>query len=184
MSESAPRPNSPRVTCGAKHLVLVGMMGVGKSSVGRMLARKLDRPLLDSDELIEQRSGRTVREIWATDGEATFRTLENETLVDVLASDEPSVVAAAGGVVLSEANRSALASGDAHVVWLLADVDLLIERVKNGMHRPLLDEDPEGTLRAMHRDREALYQEVADAIVSVDHRSVHDVTQAVLRCAG
>lgn len=175
---------SPALICGAKHLVLVGMMGAGKSSVGRMLARKLDRPLLDSDEMIEQRSGRTVREIWATDGEAAFRAIETETLVDALASDEPSVVAAAGGVVLSAANRTALAASDAHVVWLLADVDLLVQRVKNGMHRPLLDEDPEGMLRTMHHDREALYKEVADAIVSVDHRSVHDVTKAVLRCAG
>jgi len=175
---------TPRSICGAKHLVLVGMMGAGKSSVGRMLAHELDRPLLDSDELIEERTGRTVREIWASDGEAAFRVLETETLVDALASDEPSIVAAAGGVVLAEANRAALASSDAHVVWLLADVDLLVDRVKNGMHRPLLDADPEGTLRKMHADREALYREVADAIVSVDHRSIRDVAKAVLRCAG
>ena len=81
--------------CGAKHLVLIGMMGAGKSSVGRVLARKLDRPLLDSDELIEQRSGRTVREIWTTDGEAEFRKLETMTLIDVLSGDEPSVIALA-----------------------------------------------------------------------------------------
>lgn len=180
MSTATPQSS----TCGAKHLVLVGMMGAGKSSVGRVLARKLARPLLDSDELIEQHTGRTVREIWASDGEEEFRALETETLVEALRSDEPSVVAAAGGVVLSAANRAVLASTDAHVVWLLADVDLLVERVKNGPHRPLLDADPEGTLRAMRTDREALYQEVADAIVSVDHRSVHDVAQAVLRCAG
>jgi shikimate kinase len=170
--------------CGPKHLVLVGMMGAGKSSVGRVLARKLDRPLLDSDELIEYRTGRTVREIWSTDGEAKFRELETEALVEALSDDEPSVVAAAGGVVLSEANRVALAASDAHVVWLLANVEILIDRVKNGAHRPLLDDDPEGMLRTMYADRESLYQEVADAIVSVDHRTVHDVAQAVLRCAG
>ena len=170
--------------CGAKHLVLVGMMGAGKSSVGRVLARKLDRPLLDSDELIEQQTGRTVREIWMTDGEAAFREMETGTLVDALNDDEPSVVAAAGGVVLSAANRTALTESDAHVVWLLANVDVLIDRVKNGSHRPLLDDDPEVMLRAMHQDRDDLYREVADAIVSVDNRSVHDVAQAVLRCAG
>ncbi len=169
---------------GPKHLVLVGMMGAGKSSVGRVLARKLDRPLLDSDELIEHRTGRTVREIWSTDGEAAFRELETQALVDALGDDEPSVVAAAGGVVLSEANRVALATSDAHVVWLLANVEILIDRVKNGAHRPLLDDDPEAMLRRMYADRESLYQEVADAIVSVDHRTVHDVAQAVLRCAG
>lgn len=160
------------------------MMGAGKSSVGRVLARKLDRPLLDSDELIEEQTGRTVREIWSSDGEAAFRALETETLIGALDADEPSVVAAAGGVVLSEANRSILVGSDAHVVWLLANVEVLIDRVKNGGHRPLLDDDPEAMLRTMYNDREALYQEVADAIVSVDNRSVHDVAQAVLRCAG
>jgi len=119
-----------------------------------------------------------------TDGEAEFRELETKTLVDALNDDEPSVVAAAGGVVLSAANRTALTESDAHVVWLLANVDVLIDRVKNGSHRPLLDDDPEAMLRAMHQDRDDLYREVADAIVSVDNRSVHDVAQAVLRCAG
>jgi len=166
------------------HLVLVGMMGVGKSTVGRMVALELDRPLFDSDDMIEERTGRTVREIWSTDGEAAFRALETETLVEALAEPEESVIAAAGGVVLSERNREALQGADAHVVWLLADVDVVVERVRNGMHRPLLDEDPEGTLRRMHVDRAPLYQEVADAIVSVDHRSAHDVAKAVLRCCG
>jgi shikimate kinase len=158
------------------------MMGVGKSTVGRLLAAELDRPLYDSDEMIEQRTGRTVREIWSTDGEAAFRELETAVLVDALAADEPSVIAAAGGIVLSARNREALAGAGAHVVWLLADVDVLLDRVRNGPHRPLLDDDPEGTLRQMFETRAALYQEVADAIVSVDHRSPLDVTRAVLRC--
>lgn len=158
------------------------MMGVGKSTVGRLVAAELDRPLFDSDEMIEQRTGRSVREIWSADGEPAFRALETDTLVEALAAPEPSVIAAAGGVVLSEANRSALANADAHVVWLLADVDVLLERVRNGMHRPLLDDDPEGTLRRMYHDREALYQDVADAIVSVDNRTANEVARAVLRC--
>lgn len=171
--------------CGdRRHIVLVGMMGAGKTTVGRVLARLLDRPLLDSDHLIEQRTGRTVREIWRDDGEAAFRELEAATLVDALADDVPAVIAAAGGVVLSPANRAALVGSDAHVVWLMADADLLVQRVKNGPHRPLLDDDPVATLRQMFVDREALYREVADAVVSVDHRSIHDVAQAVLRCAG
>jgi shikimate kinase len=158
------------------------MMGVGKSTVGRLVAAELDRPLFDSDEMIEERTGRTVREIWTTDGEAAFRALETETLLEALAEPEQSVIAAAGGVVLSERNRAALQGADAHVVWLLADVELLVDRVRNGMHRPLLDDDPETVLRALDAVRAPLYQEVADAIVSVDHRSPHDVAKAVLRC--
>ena len=160
------------------------MMGVGKSTVGRALASELGRPIFDSDEMIEERTGRTVREIWITDGEAAFRALETEVLLDALASPEPSVIAAAGGVVLSEANRLALRGPDAHVVWLCCEVDVLVDRVRSGGHRPLLDEDPEAALRRLHDVRAPLYQEVADAIVSVDNRSVGDVTRAVLRCCG
>jgi shikimate kinase len=169
--------------CDGRHIVLVGMMGVGKSSVGRLIARKLDRPLLDSDKLVEERAGRSVREIWEADGEQCFRALEAETLEATLAGEEPSIVAAAGGVVLAEGNRATLMSSDAHVVWLLASLDVLLERVKNGVHRPLLDNDPEAMLRTMFEEREALYREVADAVVSVDNRSIHDVANAVLRCA-
>ncbi|MGB0114392.1 MAG: shikimate kinase [Ilumatobacteraceae bacterium] len=165
-----------------RHIVLVGMMGVGKSTVGRVLAAHLDRPLHDTDEMIEERTGRTVREIWVTDGEPAFRAVETETIADVLADAEPSVIAAAGGVVLSDVNRRALRESEAHVVWLLADESVLLERVRNGMHRPALDDDPEATLRKMFAEREALYQDVADAIVSVDRRSVNDVAKAVLRC--
>lgn len=171
-------------TCTDSHIVLVGMMGAGKSSVGRALARKLGRQLLDSDEMIEGRTGRTVREIWSADGEPAFRKLETEVLSEAIAATEPAIIAAAGGVVLSEDNRSVLKGAGAHVVWLLADVELLLDRVKAGMHRPLLDEDPEGTLRTMYEQRSDLYQEVADAIVSVDNRSINDVAGAVLRCAG
>lgn len=165
------------------HIVLVGMMGAGKSTVGRALADELGRRLYDSDEMIEAATGRTVRQIWEAEGEAAYRTLETDVLRTALDDAEPAVIAAAGGVVLSEENREMLRAGDAFVVWLLAGVDVLLDRVRNGMHRPLLDADPEGTLRAMYRDREALYQEVADAIVSVDHRSFNEVLQAVLRCA-
>jgi shikimate kinase len=170
--------------CTDSHIVLVGMMGAGKSSVGRALARRLDRKLVDSDEMIEEREGRSVREIWIDDGEPAFRELEAEVLADAIDAPTPSIVAAAGGVVLSEANRAVLKGDSAHVVWLLADVELLLERVRNGMHRPLLDHDPEGTLRAMYEERSDLYQDVADAIVSVDHRSINDVAGAVLRCTG
>ncbi len=168
----------------SRHLVLVGMMGVGKSTVGRAVASALGRPLHDSDEMIEERTGRTVRDIWITDGEPAFRALETEVLVDALAQSEPCVIAAAGGVVMSEANRKALEGPAAHVVWLRSEVDVLLDRVRSGGHRPLLDDDPEATLRRLYDERAPLYQEVADAIVSVDNRSVNDVTKAVLRCCG
>jgi shikimate kinase len=164
-----------------QHLVLVGMMGSGKSTVAKLLAERMRRPVLDTDALIEQRTGRTVRDIFSTDGEAAFRELEAEVLGEVLSSPRPVIVAAAGGVVLGEANRAALRRSGARVVWLCADPATLVERVKGGPHRPLLDADPAGTLQRMFVEREALYREVADAIVLVDHRSAAEVAEAVLR---
>lgn len=164
-----------------QHLVLVGMMGSGKTTIARVVGERLGRPVLDSDQLIEERTGRTVREIFATDGEAAFRALETEVLRAALAATTPSVIAAAGGVVLSGENRRLLAEAPARVVWLCADPATLVERVRGGGHRPLLDADPAGTLQRMYVEREPLYREVADAIVLVDHRSVSEVVEAVLR---
>ena len=164
-----------------QHVVLVGMMGAGKSTVARVLAARLGRDVCDSDVKIERDTGRTVREIFAEEGEPAFRSLETAALIDALADPEPHVIAAAGGVVLAEANRAALRASAARVVWLSADIDTLVARVASGVHRPLLDGDPEAALRRLAAEREPLYREVADAIVSVDGRSVDEVVEAVLR---
>ena len=164
-----------------QHLVLVGLMGSGKTTVARIAAERLGRQVIDSDTVIEKATGRTVREIFADDGEDAFRKLETAALLDALASPEPAVIAAAGGVVLREENRAALKQSNAKVVWLCASPALLVERAASGGHRPLLDEDPAGTLQRMHDQRQELYREVADAIVLVDNRSPYDVAEAVLR---
>jgi shikimate kinase len=166
----------------SQHLVLVGMMGSGKSSVGRVLSSRLQRPLFDSDELIEESAGRSIREIWEADGELAFRNLETQALSDTLRRVEPSVVATGGGVVLSESNRKMLIESEAHVVWLKLNIEDLLDRVRNGVHRPLLDDDPEAKLRTIATEREPLYREVADAIVSAENRSQIEVAKAVMRC--
>jgi shikimate kinase len=164
-----------------QHLVLVGLMGSGKSTVARIVAERLGRRVVDSDAVIESATGRTVRQIFIDDGEDAFRALETAALLDALASPVPAVIAAAGGVVLRDENRTALKNSSAKVVWLCATPALLIERVTSGAHRPLLDDDPAGTLQRMHETRDPLYREVADVIVLVDHRSVGEVVEAVLR---
>ncbi len=164
-----------------QHLVLVGLMGSGKTTVARIAAERLGRQVIDSDAVIENATGRTVREIFADDGEDAFRSLETAALLDALANPVPAVIAAAGGVVLREQNREALKQSNARVVWLCATPEVLVARATSGCHRPLLDDDPEGTLQRMHAQREELYREVADAIVLVDQRSPNEVVEAVLR---
>jgi shikimate kinase len=164
-----------------QHLVLVGLMGSGKTTVARVVAERLGRRIVDSDAVIERNTGRTVRQIFADDGEEAFRTLETAALLDALQTEAPLVIAAAGGVVLREENRRALKESPAKVVWLCASPAVLVERVGSGVHRPLLDDDPAGTLRKMYEEREAFYREVADVIVLVDHRTVNEVVEAVLR---
>jgi shikimate kinase len=162
------------------HLVLVGMMGSGKTTVGRLAAAALRRPFLDSDEMIEAREGRTVRDIWLEQGEPVYRDLETAVLREALASEEPAVVAAAGGVVLREANRRLLESARVCTVRLQADPDVLIERVGRQGHRPLLDDDPLGTLHRLAEEREPLYREVAAATVDVGDRSAEEIAAEVL----
>jgi len=163
-----------------EHVVLVGLMGVGKSTVGARLSEVLGWPLVDSDEQVEAATGRTVREIFERDGEAVFRAFEARALADALDAPGPSIVAAAGGVVLAEENRRRLKAPKIEVVWLRADATTVAARAAEGVHRPLLADDPVGVLARMAVEREPLYREVADHVVSVDGRSVEEVTGAVL----
>jgi shikimate kinase len=152
------------------------MPGAGKTSVGRRLAKRLDRPFVDADDELVRRSGRSVRDWFALEGEEAFRAAESALLADLIAAPGASVVAAGGGAVLADANRELLRGDRATVVWLRADVPYLLSRVLQKQdHRPLLDEDPEARLRTLHEARTPLYAEVADITIDVEPvRAEHD----------
>lgn len=139
-----------------KTVVLVGMMGAGKTAVGTQLARMLQVPFRDSDDEIVKAANMTIPEIFARDGEGFFRQKESQ-VISRLLSEEPSVLSTGGGAYLSEANRKAIeASGVA--VWLRADVELLWSRVRHRTNRPLLrTENPYETLRTLYAGREPVY---------------------------
>ena len=160
-------------------MVLVGMMGAGKTTVARALAGRLGRPVLDSDTEVERRTGTTVQALWAAGQVERFRALESEVLRDALRSEVPSVVAAAGGVVLDPASRGLL---ERHwpVVWLRARPATLSRRVGDGAGRPLLAGDPRGALARLDRERRPLYAEVADLVIDVDGLGVERVADLVL----
>ena len=150
------------------HIALVGLSGSGKSTVAPLLASRSGRSaVVDLDRAVESLMGRTVQEIFDTDGEATFRTLETEALSEALGGP-PSVIATGGGVVLGAENRALLRSG-ATVVWLRAHPSHLAQRLTDTSEaRPLLEGDVEFALQRLSSEREALYSEVADFVIDVD----------------
>jgi shikimate kinase len=159
-------------------IVLVGLMGSGKSTVGRIVAARLDRELVDSDTAIETKTGSTVRELWERGGEASYRALESEVVLDAIVATQPVVLAAPGGVVLDPAVRAALEV--AFVVWLRADPGTLAARVRIGDHRPLLGTDPRTVLSRMAADRADLYREVADVTIDIDGIDAETLAREVL----
>jgi shikimate kinase len=170
------------VSDGDGHLLLVGMMGAGKTTVGRLVADHLGRPYRDSDTMVEEATGHSVPELFATEGEAAFRAAESAALRAAVAPP-PAVISVAGGAVLDPANRALLAASGT-VVWLRAAPETLAARVGDGDGRPLLAPDPARALVALDAARRPLYAEVADAVVDVDDLAPTQVADAVLLAAG
>lgn len=143
------------------NIILVGLMAVGKSTVGRMLAQGLGMSFYDSDEEIERRAGAPVAWIFDVEGEAGFRAREHQVL-DELTSRSGVVVATGGGAVLAPCNRSMLAARGI-VIHLDSPLERLVERTRRDRKRPLLQQgDPRETLCRLQREREPLYREIAD----------------------
>ena len=154
----------------SRHIVVVGMMGSGKSTVGRIVAQRLGLPFVDSDDEVVARTGRSVTDIFSNDGEAAFRQIEADVMADLLSATSPSIIAAAGGSILNPQTRQLLQS--ATVIWLRVPVEQLVTRSQKGTHRPALANDPQSVLAQMEKDRSALYAEVAryeiDASTSIE----------------
>jgi shikimate kinase len=158
-------------------VVLVGLMGSGKSTVGALVAQRTGRKFVDVDAVITARMGKSVRELWEEGGEAAYRYLESDVVLEVLRDDMPTVLAAPGGVVLDPLVRAALA--DCVVVWLRTSPSTLAGRVRPGDHRPLLGDEPVQTFAAMAEMRSELYRQVATAIIDTDGRAPEAIADEV-----
>jgi shikimate kinase len=162
----------------AERILLVGMMGVGKSSVGEALAARLGWPYFDSDRQVEQATGKTIPEIFARDGEAAFRRAETEAL-EAAVSTAPAVVGVAGGAVLDAGNRERIRQSGL-VVWLRASIETLARRVGSGVGRPLLGDDPEAALQRLYPERRPLYEELAEVVVDVDDLTIEESVEKIV----
>lgn len=161
-----------RARLAGRNIVLVGMMGAGKSSIGRRLAERLGMRFTDADNEIEAAAGKSIPDIFAEHGEPYFREGEQKVIARIL-SDSGQVVATGGGAVLNPETRACIAQRGVSV-WLEADLPILMQRVRKRSNRPLLkNPDPEGTMRRLMQERHPLY---AQAEVTVRSRDVpHEV---------
>ena len=158
-------------------VVLVGPMGVGKSTVGRLLADRLGVGYRDTDDDIVADQGRPIADIFVDEGEPVFRALEKNAVHTALAGHE-GVLALGGGAILDEETRALLAAH--RVVYLSMDVEEAVKRTGLNVARPLLAVNPRRQWRELMEARRHLYTEVARAVVPTDGRSPEEVTQAVL----
>jgi shikimate kinase len=165
-----------------EHVWLIGMMGSGKTSVGRVLAERLEIPLYDTDATVEANAGMTITEIFDRFGESRFRELE-AIAVQVIASQDDGVVSTGGGVVLNSLNTATMRSSGRTVLLEVA-TDTLATRVGDALDRPLVSEDPETHLREIAAAREDRYRAAADIVVDASGSIEEVVHRVEAACSG
>jgi shikimate kinase len=160
-------------------VALIGLPGSGKSTVGRQLARRLQLPFFDSDHVIEQQLGCSIRQYFEREGEERFRDVE-ESVIDQLTQNPKCVLSTGGGVVLRPANRKSLHERS-QVVYLNSSPDELFRRLRHDVNRPLLQvADPLGRLRDLHTIRDPLYRETAHFIIETGRPSVATLVNMIV----
>ncbi|MGA3362341.1 MAG: shikimate kinase [Solirubrobacteraceae bacterium] len=163
----------------ARHIVLIGLMGVGKTTIGRLLAARLGWPLADSDGEIEAREGATVRELQERRGADALHSLEAQVLLEALARAEPSVIAAAASTVEDERCARALSAGGVSTVWLQAKLATLVARYDSDPHRPRYRQGTAAALREQLAAREQRFAAVATVRIDVDGLAPAEVLERV-----
>lgn len=164
-------------------VVLIGLRGSGKTVVGRALAQRLGWPVIDTDDVIEERAGRTITEIFAAEGVAGFRRREREVIAQ-LEPDRPMVISVGGGAVLHPDNRARLRDLG-HVVWLEAPSDVLLNRMRGDSRStstrpPLVSDGGMSELEALRRERASLYRDIAELIVDTTGKTPEGVADKVV----
>ena len=161
-----------------KNIILVGLMGAGKSTIGKNLARNLGKKFYDSDRVIEERTGVDIATIFEIEGEQGFRDREEQVITELCRQDD-IVLATGGGSVLREENRKSMKKRG-HVVYLRTSAELLYSRIRHDKKRPLMQTDsPLGTLKKLLDDREPHYLNVSDTVVMTGKQKVATLVKRV-----
>jgi shikimate kinase len=161
-----------------QNIALIGFMGTGKSSVGQLVAQQLHFTFLDTDHVIESRTGKSISEIFAKDGEPAFRELEKK-IVAELTTRKKTVISTGGGLPVNPDNLASL-KNHSLVVCLWASAEKIWDRVRSQSHRPLLNEpDPLAKIKKLLEQREPFYRQ-ADVLLNTEMRAVKDVAQQVV----
>ena len=161
-------------------LILIGLPGSGKSTVGRQLARRLGLEFTDSDHVIEQRIGCSIRDFFSREGEAAFRDVEEAVIEELTRREAGTVIATGGGAVLRPANRQHLHER-CSAIYLRSSPEELFRRLRHDKNRPLLQvDDPLGRLRTLYEERDPLYRETAHFIIETGRPSVPTLTNMIV----
>ena len=162
-----------------KNIYLIGLMGSGKTTLGKILSKKLDKQFYDSDHVIEEKLGVDVPMIFEYEGEAGFREREKDSLKQ-LVSKKNIVLATGGGIILSKSNRDLL-SENGIVIYLKSNQKDLIKRMKNDKTRPLLKNgNIEEIIKKLCKEREPLYEEIADFEIMTKNKRIHEVVNEII----
>lgn len=163
------------------NVVLIGFMGCGKSTMGKRLSYRMRYVLEDTDRLIESKAGMSISEIFARQGEETFRRMETQVLESLVEQGGQRVYSVGGGTPIRAVNRPLLKKLGT-VVYLRIRPETVYERLKNDVTRPLLQgEDPMGKIRRLMEQRESAYVETADVILDVDEMAAEQIAESILR---
>ena len=161
-------------------LALVGLPGAGKTTIGKLLSRRLGLPFVDTDHVIEEKIGGSIRAYFEQQGEDAFRDVEQAVIEELTAAGHQGVLATGGGAVLREANRKRLRESS-YVIYLRTSADQVFSRVRHDRKRPLLQvEDPLARLRALYEARDPLYRETAHYVIETGRPSVAALVNKIM----
>jgi shikimate kinase len=162
-------------------IILVGMMGAGKTTIGKLLSNKLGYDFVDLDKIIEEKSGVKINTIFEIEGEAGFREREFQVLRDSI-EKEKVIISTGGGIVTNEKSRTQLIKHNVFIIYLKANLETLFSRLKNDNSRPILNVDnKEQVIESILHEREPQYKDLADMTVDTTHMKTNDVVKLIIK---